>query len=103
MFGLSWTELGVTLIVAILVIRPSDLPEIVTAIGKGIRTVKNAWNELSTYAEDIINDSELHEAKRQLEQEITMIEDAEGNLYEAYNVSEIKRDLESVQKNKEKA
>ena len=100
MFDFSWTELAIVAIVGILVIRPADLPEIIATLSKGIRSIKNAWSELANYTEDIINDTDLKAVQKDLELNIRHIEDAEGNLHEAYDIEQIREEFKEM-KNKE--
>lgn len=46
MFGIGWTEILVILVVALLILGPSKLPEIAKGLGRGIRDFKKAVNSL---------------------------------------------------------
>src|SRR3989339_626310 len=46
MFGLSFWEMAIILLVALLVIGPKKLPELAKGIGKGLRAVRSASNNL---------------------------------------------------------
>jgi TatA/E family protein of Tat protein translocase len=46
MFGVGWTEILLILVVALLVLGPSKLPDIAKGLGKGIRDFKKALNSL---------------------------------------------------------
>lgn len=58
MFGIGMTELIVILVIALIVIGPSKLPEIAKALGKGLAEFKKASQEIkdSFNLEDEIND-----------------------------------------------
>jgi TatA/E family protein of Tat protein translocase len=45
-FGIGWTEILLILVVALLVLGPSKLPDIAKGLGKGIRDFKKALNSL---------------------------------------------------------
>lgn len=45
-FGIGWTEILVILVVALLVLGPTKLPEIAKGLGKGIRDFKKAISSL---------------------------------------------------------
>lgn len=46
MFGIGWTEVLIILVVALLVLGPTKLPEIAKALGKGIREFRHALSSL---------------------------------------------------------
>ena len=46
MFGVGWTEILLILVVALLFLGPSKLPEIAKGLGKGIREFKKAVSSL---------------------------------------------------------
>jgi|GEM_PF-1358062 len=46
MFGLSFWEIGVVFIVALLVLGPAKLPAFTRMIGKGLRTLRSASSDL---------------------------------------------------------
>jgi TatA/E family protein of Tat protein translocase len=46
MFGVGWTEILVILVVALLVLGPSKLPDIAKGLGKGIRDFRKAMSSL---------------------------------------------------------
>lgn len=46
MFGIGWTEILLILVVALLVLGPSKLPDIAKGLGKGLRDFKRALNSL---------------------------------------------------------
>lgn len=46
MFGIGWSEVLVILVVALLVIGPTKLPDIAKGLGKGLREFRRAMNSL---------------------------------------------------------
>jgi len=46
MFGMSGTELAIILIVALLLLGPSKLPELARGVGKAVRDFKRATNDI---------------------------------------------------------
>ena len=63
MFGMGMGELIVVLVVALLFLGPSKLPEAAKAIGKGIRELRKHTQDLQTTIEQ---DEELGETVREL-------------------------------------
>ncbi|MGD9158211.1 MAG: Sec-independent protein translocase protein TatB [Desulfobacteraceae bacterium] len=46
MFGIGWTELMVIMVIALVVIGPSKLPDLAKALGKGLAEFKKASQEI---------------------------------------------------------
>lgn len=46
MFGLSGTELAIVLVLALLLLGPSKLPELARGLGKAVRDFKRATNDI---------------------------------------------------------
>jgi TatA/E family protein of Tat protein translocase len=59
--GLSFAEIGVVLLVALIVIGPDKLPKVAKSIGKGYAEFKRAFNDLKRAAD--INNIEVPPAK----------------------------------------
>ena len=70
MFGIGSTELLVILVVALIVIGPSKLPDIMRALGKGMAEFKRMSNDVKSTFEAEVNradqDQKQAEAKKQL-------------------------------------
>ncbi len=104
MFGLSLAELIVVIIVALLFIKPKDLPEIAHFIGKVIYRGKRIYEDVKKYlknAEKEFGFDELRhelnrgiaEEKSKLEDEMTVIVDIYGKEHQVPNVSKLRSDL----------
>jgi sec-independent protein translocase protein TatB len=59
MFGLSFGEIVIIAIVALLLLGPDKLPEAAKTLGKGLREIRKATDELKDQVEKEINLSEL--------------------------------------------
>lgn len=76
-FGIGFSEVLLILVVVLLVVGPAKLPEIARTVGKGLRTVRRAGNELrdAIAIEDIKRD--VMDGPRRAWQEATRIDDVE--------------------------
>ena len=59
MFGLSFGEIVIIAIVALLLLGPDKLPDAAKTLGKGLREIRKATDELKDQVEKEINLSEL--------------------------------------------
>ncbi len=112
MFGFSFAELILVFLVALIFIKPQDLPEIAYFIGRVIyrgkkffADVKKSFKE--TEKEIGLNDlrHELNrgiaEEKAKLEDEMTIIVDMEGNEHQVPNIKDLRPDLSEEDMKKE--
>ncbi len=90
MLDVSFTELLLIVVVAVVFIGPKDLPVVLRALARGYAQLRRWMHEIHDMFEDLARESGLDEAKRSLE-ETSWIEGDDGDMYEAY-------DLEMVQK-----
>lgn len=104
MFGFSFAELIIVLIVALIFIKPQDLPEIAHFVGKifyrGKRLIKDLKQSLKEMEKELgledlkqeINRG-IAEEKSKLEEEMTVIVDIYGNEHLVPNVKDVRPDL----------
>ncbi len=107
MLGFSFAELIVVLIVALILIKPKDLPEIANFCGKIYCRAKNYFQELKVHfnqaQKDLGIDSIRQELERgfaeekakflELKDDTTVIVDIYGNEHKVPNINQIRPDL----------
>jgi len=64
MFGIGTQELIVILIIALIVVGPRKLPEIGRALGRGLREIKKATDEIKNHVSIEIENIEVDELSR---------------------------------------
>jgi len=104
MFGFSLAELIVVLIVALLFIKPQDLPEIAHFVGKIFYRGKRLYSELKQSLKEMEKELGVEELKHELnrgiaeekaklEEEMTIIVDMYGNEHQVPHVKKLRPDL----------
>ena len=104
MFGFSFAELILVLIVALIFIKPQDLPEIAHFFGKIYYRAKRFFNEIKKQFKEVENEfgitelkQEMHrgiaEEKAKSEDDMTVIVDIYGNEHQVPNIEKLRPDL----------
>jgi sec-independent protein translocase protein TatB len=105
MFGFSLAELLMVALVALLLIKPQDLPEIAHFLGKIFFRSKKYFNELKQQFEEVKKDLDFQEIKNEINRGIaeekskleeldeTIIVDIYGNEHRVPNVENFRTDL----------
>ena len=112
MFGFSFGELILVLLIAVIFIRPQDLPEIAHFFGKVFYRGKHMFSELKKSlkemekelgVDDLKNEINrgIAEEKTKLGDEMTVIVDIYGNEHRVPNAKEIRPDLSEEEMKKE--
>ncbi len=84
MLGLSLSEILIILIIAIIFIKPQDLPEIAYNIGKFIANIRKFIRNLQNSYQDISNEIGVEEIKKQINKGINDNEYFDkDNIYDA--------------------
>lgn len=107
MFGISFTELLILLVVALVFIRPDDLPEIAHFIGRVIYRVKKVYYDAKNYLRDSGKEFGLDEVKYEidrgmaqekakLDDDITIVVDMDGNEHKV-NLKNVDREVNKAE------
>jgi Tat protein translocase TatB subunit len=64
MFGIGTSEILIILLIALLVLGPNEIPKLAKTLGRGMRELERAKNELRDSIEFEIEEKESREAKK---------------------------------------
>lgn len=70
MFGIGGPELLIICVVALIVIGPKKLPEMLRSLGKGVAEFKRVGNDVKTTLDDEVSKAETDARKREVEEEL---------------------------------
>lgn len=115
MFGFSFAELMIVILVAIIFIKPQDLPEIAHFLGKVYYKAKRLWNDIKSQLKEAEKELGFDEIKQEIDRgiaeekakiegekrEITKIIDMNGDVHEV-DLSHLENDDEELKKEVEK-
>lgn len=63
MFGIGTSEILIILLIALLVLGPNEIPKLAKTLGRGMRELERAKNELKDSIQFEIDEKEAREAK----------------------------------------
>lgn len=66
MLNLDWTELALIAVVAMVVIRPKDLPEAVRGVAEGIRKLRRMAGEFQGQLDEVVREAKLDDVRNQI-------------------------------------
>ena len=67
MFDLGWSELAVIALVALIVVGPKELPQILRTAAHWLRKARSLAREFQSSVDDMVREAELDEAKKTME------------------------------------
>lgn len=70
MMGISWIELMVIVLVALIVFGPKDLPGAVMTLARSLRAVRRAAQEFQNQVNQFVRDSEIEALRRDVEDSV---------------------------------
>ena len=74
MFDISWTEILVIGVVALIAIGPKELPRVLYELGKAVRRLRAMAGEFQRHVNDMMHETELDELRRQADNFIELQE-----------------------------
>ena len=96
MFGISLIEFLTIIIIAIIIIKPSEYPNLIKKLKKFYRDLKKTYNialaeidKLKNHIELSEETSKLKEDINNLDRDIKKIVGDDGELYDSYDISDI--------------
>ena len=89
MLELSFGELALIALVALLVIGPKEMPVVMRKIGLFMRKAKNMAGELHDAFDKAIDAPEIKETTQQLNRHTNYIRDEAGRLQRTYDISDL--------------
>jgi Tat protein translocase TatB subunit len=89
MFDLSFAEILLVVIVAVIFIGPNELPVVIRTVAKFMRSMRSLARELRDVFDDLSRESGVKDAADDFHQEIRMIKGDDGKMYEAYDASHV--------------
>lgn len=85
MFDLSFAELLLISVVALVVIGPQDLPKVIRAVMNLFKQVQSMVQDVRQSVDDIVNESGVEDFKK----ETRYLIDQNGDYQEIYDISEL--------------
>ena len=95
MFGLSFSELLIILVVAVLIVGPNDLPRVIRAVGRFMRGISALGSEIRRQVDEVIGNEEMEELKRLREsigKQKRYLIDQNGEYQETFDISDFLKD-----------
>lgn len=93
MFGLSFAETAIILLVAIVAIGPRELPTVIRAIARTLGQVREIGREFRRNFDELAEEAEIKKLRDDLMTPMPTIIDMDGNERPTYDISEeLKRD-----------
>lgn len=67
MFDIGWDEMALVAVVALIVIGPKDLPQVLRRCGQWVRKAREMAGEFQRGMDDMVRESEIGDLKKQVE------------------------------------
>lgn len=96
MFDLSLSEIILVILVALLVIKPKDVPVILRNFKEWKNKASHFKREALEYIKNIDGAKEIHSELRSLKEEVKTIVDLDGNPQRVYDIDDIRNDLHQI-------
>lgn len=84
MFDLSFSEIALIVVVAVVFIGPKELPAVIRAISTFFRGISHIISDIKAAFAEVSKEVGLDDAKNEFSQEMRLIQGDDGQMYEAY-------------------
>lgn len=91
MLDLSLAEILLVVVVVVVFMQPKDLPVVVRAIARFIKTIRDFSHDIKQAFEDIAKEAGIDDVKETLEAEMRLIQGDDGKMYESYQIPPIEK------------
>lgn len=89
MFDLSFAEIIVVVVIAVMVMGPKELPVLLRALGRWLRKLRHFTNEFREYFSQLDESGEMRALQEELREQARYVKGDEGELYRSYDLSDI--------------
>lgn len=89
MFDLSFAELVVIAVIAIMVVGPNELPTMLRTIGGWIRKVRKLSVELTQYLEELDTNGDIKSLQGEFRETEKFIKGDDGKVYQSFDISDV--------------
>lgn len=96
MFDISFGEILVIVVVAVLLIGPKDLPVVIRSVARGIGQMKRFVHDIKEAFSEVAEASGITDLEAELDKQMTLIRGDDGKLYPAYDIDDFVDGSESV-------
>lgn len=84
MFDLSFTEIFLVVVAAVIFIGPKEMPAVIRGVAKAMRAMRGLTREIKKTFDELAKESGLKDEMAVFDHEMKMIQGDDGNWYEAY-------------------
>ncbi|MFI5022588.1 MAG: Sec-independent protein translocase protein TatB [Alphaproteobacteria bacterium] len=71
MMDFSWSEILLIAVVALMVVRPKDLPQVLKVVAQFARKARAMAREFQSGVEEMVREAELHEVRKEIESAVS--------------------------------
>ncbi len=91
MFDISFAELLLIIVTAVVFIGPRELPAVARAVARAMRALRSLYNEARKSFDDLARETGLKDTADAIHTEMRLIKGDDGKLYESYDISHLPR------------
>ncbi len=78
MFDIGWSEMGIVLLLALIIIGPKDLPRVARTLGQWVGKARALAREFQRSLDEMAREAELDDVKKQIEKAGSTVNKARG-------------------------